>query len=283
MAALALGSCGGDGGDDGPPPITVTPSPTPSPVPSPTPTPSPTPSPTPAPSPSPTPTPTATPSGAEFRVNTAAVAEAPPSVASIAGGGFVVVWQSTENGGDVKAQLFAGDGSKQAGEFRVSADAAGAQTAPSVASLDSGGFVVAWNANGDVKSQAFTAAGQRSGAEFTVDLPDYPAEVTSGGFLSERSPEAADLPGPGYVLAWAFEDRERQIPPSGVPTYNVNAYRVQAQLVSDAGAARGGVVDALGGYLFFRGRVDVAGLATGGGSCSLTRARSAPWTASSRP
>ena len=192
-----------------------------------------------------------------------------PSVAGLSDGGFVVVWRNDENGGDVKAQLFAADGSNRGAEFRVSVATAGAQTSPSVAALDTGGFLVAWNAGGDVKSQVFDLAGQKVGAEFTVDLPDYPAQPTAGQYLADASPEVVDVAGDGYALAWSIEDRNVNTTPAGVG-YNTNSSKVQIQLVANSGAGRGGPINATD-FMPFRTAVHVAGMTSGGFYLTYTR------------
>ena len=272
-APLALAGCGGNGGGDtSPPPVTVAPAP----VPTPTPTPAPTPTPTPTPAPTPTPTPTtASLVGGEFRINVTDTSSSAPSVAALADGGFVVAYQTGENGGVVSVARFAADG-QRVGSRTVAGIPAKPQTSPSVAALDTGGFVVAWNANGDVKSQAFADNLTAVGGELTIDLADYPASpppngtVYNGQFLANESPEVADLAGPGYVLAWSLEKRLVSAGPDGTVGYSIDAFKPQAQIVNDGGTARGSVID-LADFRPFEGRVDVAGLTSGSFVVAYTR------------
>jgi len=104
-------------------------------------------------------------------VNSLDFASFSPSVAALSDGGFVVAFQDTQNNGLVSVVRFAAGG-ERLGFRTVAGTPARPQTSPSVASLDTGGFIVAWNANGDVQTQAFDLALNAVGGEFTVDLPD---------------------------------------------------------------------------------------------------------------
>ncbi len=73
-----------------------------------------------------------------------------PSVAALADGGFVVVWQSFASSGtdssadSIQGQRFDADGTAMAGEFQINWTTIGPQLYPSVAALDDGGFIVTW-------------------------------------------------------------------------------------------------------------------------------------------
>lgn len=121
--------------------------------------------------------------GGEFLVNTNTFgAQNDPSVAALAGGGFVVTWVTSYGADDgsswaIKAQVFSASGAKLGGEFLVNTAAAQAQQEPVVTASADGGFVIAWTTldttqDGSgfaVKAQAFDAAGTRVGTEFVVN------------------------------------------------------------------------------------------------------------------
>ena len=269
--ALGLTACGGDDGSAPPPVALPTPAPAPAPMPSPPPPPPPPPAPAPAPTPPPAPPASPTRVGDEFRVSSSARPAFDPSVAGLPDGGFLVAYAEAEGAGRVTVERYAADGQRLTA--RSVPASTRAQTAPSIAVLDTGGAVVAWNEGGDVRAQAIDLALNAVGAPVTVDLPDYPATVTSGRYLSDRSPEVADLVGPGYVLAWSFEDRSANTT-AGRTTYNINSFRAQAQIVEDGGTARGGVLN-ISDFRAFAGRVDVAGLSSGDFVVAYTRTQDA--------
>jgi hypothetical protein len=88
------------------------------------------------------------PVGTEFQVNTYVVnAQSSPSIAGLAGGGFVVAWDSNGQDGSgygVYGQVFDSAGNKVGAEFRVSTFTNGDQFLSSAAGLAGGGFVVTW-------------------------------------------------------------------------------------------------------------------------------------------
>ena len=89
--------------------------------------------------------------GGEVLVNTQTPGEqAFPSIARLANGGFVVAWQTNDQGATdgegtaVKAQIFDATGTKIGSEFLVNIKGAGNQTKPNVTGLDNGDFVISW-------------------------------------------------------------------------------------------------------------------------------------------
>ena len=112
--------------------------------------------------------------GAEFRINTATSGDQLGStVAGLADGGFVVIWQSYGSSSyiDVYAQRYDYYGGSVGEAFRVSSGTATAYS-PSVTALEDGGFVVAWGhlASGsgyDVHAQRYDAGGHAVGFSIT--------------------------------------------------------------------------------------------------------------------
>lgn len=138
--------------------------------------------------------------GGEFQVNTyTANNQYFPVTTALADGGFVVAWGSFGRDGDqmgIFAQRYAADGSTVGGEFQVNTYTTNAQTGPSVASLDDGGFVIVWQSLGqlgsgyDIFAQRYAADGSAVGSEFQVnsyisDAQDAPwiTSLSDGGFM----------------------------------------------------------------------------------------------------
>ncbi|MFM7272611.1 MAG: hypothetical protein ACKO4A_02000, partial [Gammaproteobacteria bacterium] len=137
-------------------------------------------------------------------------AQLDPAVSALANGGYVITWESQGTDGSgfgVYGQRFAASGSKDSGEFRVNTTTAGGQTAPSVAGLSNGGFVIAWESPAQDTADSYGIFGQRysaagvprgdtamlAGGEFNVFVPPdfygYSLTVTvelSDGVLAEN-------------------------------------------------------------------------------------------------
>jgi hypothetical protein len=149
--------------------------------------------------------------GSEFLVNSARPAgQVDPAVTGLANGGFVISWVSNDTAQDgsgtaIKAQVFAADGVKVGTEFLVNSASAGTQTAPDVAALADGGFVVSWTTNDPaqdgsesaIKAQVFAAGGAKIGSEFLVN------SASSGAQLE---PAIKGLASGGFVVSWTTND-----------------------------------------------------------------------------
>jgi hypothetical protein len=147
------------------------------------------------------------PVGGEFQVNTYTnFRQEHPAVAALAGGAFVVTWDSDLQDGDgdgVYGQVFDSSGDPVGGEFQVNTHSAGYQDNPAVAGLAGGGFVVTWESgnqdgSGDgVYGQVFDSAADPLGGEFQVNT------YTS---MSQKQSAVAALSGGGFVVTWtSFE------------------------------------------------------------------------------
>jgi hypothetical protein len=123
-----------------------------------------------------------------------------PSVAPLAGGGFVVVWESFAQDGvgeGVFGQVYKGDGTKVSGEFQVNAFTLADQGNPFVFAHGDG-FTVAWEGNGDgdwngVWGRRFDASGKPQGSDFRLNV------ITAG---EQRAATGAPVAGGGFVAAW---------------------------------------------------------------------------------
>jgi hypothetical protein len=137
--------------------------------------------------------------GREFLVNTNTIGSA-PATASLAGGGFVILWkEASPPGGETSAialrgQVFNADGWRLGAEFLVAEAMAAALdiNAPdnhAVAGLANGRFIVVWaGVTGDtsrnaVRGQFFNADGTAFGSQFQVNttvsgVPTKPAATS---------------------------------------------------------------------------------------------------------
>jgi hypothetical protein len=123
--------------------------------------------------------------GAEFQVNTyTTLFQSNASVAAIADGAFVVVWQSYGSYGtdtssfSVQGQRYASDGSAQGAEFQVNSYTTSDQGNPSVAREADGDFEVVWQSLGSsgtdasersIQGQRYTADGLPHSLQFQVN------------------------------------------------------------------------------------------------------------------
>ena len=118
-----------------------------------------------------------TPAGPSFKVNEAVEGtQSNEKIASLASGGFVIVWQDSQSG-DIKGRLYDADGGADSAEFLVTT-VTGSQTSPSLVALPSGGFLVSWTdssgTGGDasgtsIKGQYFDDNGVKLGGEVLLN------------------------------------------------------------------------------------------------------------------
>jgi hypothetical protein len=180
------------------------------------------------------------PVGPEFRVNTYTTdRQSEPSVAADSGGSFVVVWQSHGQDGSydgIFGQRYASTGAPLGPEFRVNTATTGAQYRPSVATEDSGNFVVVWDGAGDgsvtgIFGQRYDASGVPQGPEFRVN--------TYTTVNQARAVVASD-PFGSLVVTWWSDTQDgdaggifgQRYAPMGVPLgpeFRVNTYTTSAQ------------------------------------------------------
>lgn len=143
--------------------------------------------------------------GSSFRVNeTTTGDQEAPSVAALASGGAVVVWQGGQQGFQrVFGRFFAADGRPITGDIAISAGNGRHQIDPALAVLADGSVVVAWSSyrqdqsfSYDVFARRLSAAGAPLGDEFRVN-------ATAG--LNRRSPAVAATTDGGFLVAWITE------------------------------------------------------------------------------
>ncbi|MBK8918090.1 MAG: hypothetical protein IPM73_08615 [Betaproteobacteria bacterium] len=151
--------------------------------------------------------------GSQFKVNTfVSGAQYEPSVTTLVGGGFVVVWRSDSQDGSsagVYGQRYDAGGAVVGGEFRVNESTNGGQYQPDVTALANGGFAVTWyNDNYDV-----------SGSGTTADV--YVREYDASGVATtgqqkvntfptgvQNEPAIAHLGSDNLVVVWRSEGQD---------------------------------------------------------------------------
>ncbi len=147
--------------------------------------------------------------GSEFRINTFVVNDQGiPTIAALAGGGFVVTWSSeVQDGGTygIYGQRYTAAGLADGSEFRVNTYTTNAQFVSSVTALAGGGFVVTWSSDGQdgsgygIYGQRYTDAGAADGSEFRVNTYTINAQHVSS---------VAALAGGGFVVTWSSEGQD---------------------------------------------------------------------------
>ncbi|MCD4675651.1 MAG: DUF4347 domain-containing protein, partial [Desulfobacula sp.] len=145
----------------------------------------------------------ATPVGSEFIINTtSADNQIEPSIASLADGGFVVVWASNNQDGSTYGsfgQKYDSSGVKVGGEFQVNTYTTNDQDATNVTGLHDGGFVVTWSSMGQdgsdwgIYGQRFDSSGNALGSEFLINTTTADAQDESS---------IATLENGDFVVVW---------------------------------------------------------------------------------
>ena len=140
--------------------------------------------------------------GVPFVVNTTtAENQSKPAISSLDSGGFVVVWQSLLQDGDlagIYARVF--DSSGAGGEeFAVNTKVAGNQVNAYVSALSDGGFVIGWvdsAAPQQVYLQLYSADGSKRGEDKVVSVDDT---ITIN---NSQNIEFAELTGGSIAVVW---------------------------------------------------------------------------------
>ncbi|MES9914680.1 MAG: Ig-like domain-containing protein [Candidatus Thiodiazotropha sp. 4PDIV1] len=137
----------------------------------------------------------------EFQINTFTTDDqADPHVATLSGGDFVVVWESSNQDGSGKgvySQRYDASGNALGTETQVHTATTNNQSDPKVSALSDGGYIVVWESEAsgsyEVKAQQFDAAGGTVGAEFQINT------TTSS---SQDNSAVALLTDGSYVVVW---------------------------------------------------------------------------------
>lgn len=151
--------------------------------------------------------------GTQFQANTyASNNQSEPMVASLANGGFIIVWRSEGqdgSSGGVYAQRFGADGAPAGGEFQIStAVTQYDQTHPTALGLADGSFVIAWaDQYRDTSSygsyaQRYAADGTPLGADFLINtyLPNQQYVPYLAALKDD--PATAGTDESGFIAVW---------------------------------------------------------------------------------
>ncbi|HSV28229.1 MAG TPA: tandem-95 repeat protein, partial [Candidatus Omnitrophota bacterium] len=171
------------------------------------------------------------PVGGQFRVNgTVASDQFEPAVTALAGGGFVVAWDSMNQDGSydgIYAQRFDANGNTQGGEFRVNTTTWARQQAVALTALNDGSFVATWHgyvgdgSSYNVYAQRYSAAGAPLGGEFRVN---------TYGTSDQAMPAVAALSTGGFVVTWASYNQDTSLYGIYAQRYDVNGNKVGGEL-----------------------------------------------------
>ncbi|MEO1086106.1 MAG: hypothetical protein AAFY88_17845 [Acidobacteriota bacterium] len=142
-----------------------------------------------------------------------------PAVAAFPSGDVVVVWADTRGSEnlEIRARRYDETGQPVDGSsFVVNTFTASTQTYPTVATTDSGGFVVVWESlsgdqNAGIKGRVYDSLAQPVGPEFAVQVD------TS---VQERRPAISRAPDGSFVVAWTVQGeslRGRRLDAVGQP------------------------------------------------------------------
>ncbi len=152
------------------------------------------------------------PQGSDFRVKNTSQSQNASEVAVMPDGEFVIVWHEGTSDHEVRARHFSSSGIPLADDFRVNANNSGFHAYPSIATTDTGDFIVVWQHNHaggqDILRRRFAS----DGTPITNDTI-----VVAG---SNLLPDVAVGAGDDFVVAWqnsADEIRAQRFSSMGDP------------------------------------------------------------------
>ena len=141
--------------------------------------------------------------GGQTRINsTTANAQSQPVIATLADGGHVISWMSSQQDGSewgVYAQRYDSTGAAVGGEVQVNSTTANHQYQPAITSLADGGYVVTWSSfeqdgsSWGIYAQKYDATGMAVGGETRINT------ITAG---DQQHPAITSLADGGYVVSW---------------------------------------------------------------------------------
>ncbi len=143
----------------------------------------------------------ATPFTEPVLVNTTqANVQADPAAATLAGGDFIVTWESLgadATGYDVYAQRYTASLTKVGGETLINTTTAGYQDEPAITAMSDGGYIITWEGGGanldDIYFQRYDASGNKIGGETLVNTT-----VAN----QQHTPAITALSDGGFVIVW---------------------------------------------------------------------------------
>ncbi|MBP7074733.1 MAG: hypothetical protein KBA81_05040, partial [Rhabdochlamydiaceae bacterium] len=170
--------------------------------------------------------------GMEFQVNNYVLSDqSAPNVAPLKDGGFLVTWRSYGQDGDgygIYAKRYNANGIQIGLEFRVNSNTTNSQSDPCAASLNDGGFVIAWTSNGQdgdgsgIYAQRYDATSIRIGTEFRVN--NYTTN-------NQYSPRVAPLEDGGFIIVWTSEYQDGDFTGVYGQRYNVSGLKNSAEFL----------------------------------------------------
>lgn len=142
--------------------------------------------------------------GTTFQINTTTSNDQSNQyVTSLTDGGFIVVWESTDQDGSgtgTYAQRYDSSGTAQGSEFLINTSTSNDESAPEITSLTGGGFAAVWQASGaqdgdgiGVYGRVFDANGTETVGEFLVNTT-----ITN----DQSMPAITSLSGGGFIVTW---------------------------------------------------------------------------------
>ena len=188
----------------------------------------------------------------EFQVNTFTNDnQTSGGIAALADGGWVVTWSSNDqdgSGSGVFGQRYDSTGAPVGGEFRINTYTADHQSAPNVASLADGGWIIAWSSNGQdgsgagIFGQRYDSSGAPVGGEFQINT-----YATDG----QNLPSTIGLANGGWIVTWTSYGQDgsgagvycQLYNNSGTPVGNeikINTYTVNNQIGGSVAALADG-------------------------------------------
>ncbi len=144
---------------------------------------------------------TGAPVGSEFQIGAPGVQVFTPSVASVAGGGFIAFWHRDPNGptSAIVGQVYNSSNATVGSQFTVDSTNMGFIVAPIATTLANGNVVVGWNngpgAASGVSLQIYTPAGVAVGSEIQIG-------ANSPGLNQSGFAGLTALASGGFVLSW---------------------------------------------------------------------------------
>jgi hypothetical protein len=142
--------------------------------------------------------------GAEFRVNTTTTGNQDSgSVAALANGKFVVVWEDDSAGtNDVKGQIYNADGSKFGAEMTIDADPLADDQRPVVTGTADGRFAVAWEDDSgggpvDIVARVYNSDGTSPSGTYQNAF-----RVNTFTTRAEAEPAIAAAAGGRFLMSW---------------------------------------------------------------------------------
>lgn len=136
--------------------------------------------------------------GVETQVNSQVLeSQFDASIAGLADGGFVVVWNDENT--SIRGQRYTAGGVAAGLEFLVNSITLDNRFEPAVTALDDGGFIVTWSTHNQdgsdlaISRQQYNAAGEKLGSELRVN------QISAG---AQDNSSVVGLAGGGYAVAW---------------------------------------------------------------------------------